>query len=73
LTHLKDFDTDHSTVVMIQVENEPGILSGSRDRSPLADAAFREPVPEALLLHLAKNVHPQFAKRFPDVPQGGRH
>ncbi|KAF3403225.1 hypothetical protein DPV78_004247 [Talaromyces pinophilus] len=73
LAHLKDFDADHSTVVMIQVENEPGILGDSRDRSPLADAAFSDPVPEALLLHLADNVHPQFAKRFPNVPQGGRH
>ncbi|KAL2828578.1 glycoside hydrolase superfamily [Aspergillus pseudoustus] len=73
LEHLKDFDADHSTVLMIQVENEPGILGDSRDRSSLAEAAFREPVPESLLRHLADNPHPQFAKRFPNVPKDGEH
>lgn len=73
LAHLKDFDAGYSTVVMVQVENEPGILGDSRDRSSLAEAAFRDPVPEKLLHHLANNQHPQFAKRFPNVPQGGRH
>ncbi|KAJ6077073.1 uncharacterized protein N7446_000009 [Penicillium canescens] len=73
LAHLRVFDIDHSTVVMIQVENEPGILGDSRDRSSLAEAAFRDPVPETLLHHLADNQHPQFTKRFSNVPQGGRH
>ncbi|KAL2859202.1 glycoside hydrolase superfamily [Aspergillus pseudodeflectus] len=67
LQHLKDFDADHSTILMIQVENEPGILGDSRDRSFLAEAAFREPVPEPLLRHLADNPHLLFAKRFPNV------
>ncbi|KAF7171508.1 hypothetical protein CNMCM5623_003836 [Aspergillus felis] len=73
LQHLKDFDADHSTVLMIQVENESGILGDSRDRSSLAEAAFREPVPQSLLRHLADNPHPQFAKRFPNVPKDGVH
>ncbi|KAH6995477.1 glycoside hydrolase superfamily [Ilyonectria sp. MPI-CAGE-AT-0026] len=73
LTHLKDFDADHSTVLMVQVENEPGILGDSRDRSSLAEAVFREPVPESLLHHLADNPHPQFSKRFPNIPTSGRH
>ncbi|KAH6879885.1 glycoside hydrolase superfamily [Thelonectria olida] len=73
MSHLEDFDADHSTVLMIQVQNESGILGDSRDRSSLAEAAFKEPVPEPLLRHLADNPHPQFAKRFPNIPQSGRH
>ena len=73
LAYLKDFDADQSTVLMVQVENEPGVLGDSRDRSSLAETAFREPVPESLLRHLADNPHPQFAKRFSNVPKGGRH
>ncbi|KAH8748129.1 glycoside hydrolase superfamily [Diaporthe sp. PMI_573] len=74
LAHLKDFDSDHSTVLMVQIENEPGILSDSRDRSPLAEAAFKEPVPESLLHHLVNNQqHPRFAKRFSNIPKDGRH
>ena len=73
LKHLKEFDAEHSTVLMFQVENEPGILGDSRDRSPLAEAAFKEPVPTALLRHLSRNQHPQFTKRFPVVPADGDH
>ncbi|OAL52924.1 glycoside hydrolase [Pyrenochaeta sp. DS3sAY3a] len=73
MAHLKDFDENHSTVLMVQVENEPGILGDSRDRSSLAEAAFKEPVPEALLHFLADDRHPQFTKRFPNVPVAGRY
>ena len=73
MAHLKEFDADHSTVLMVQVQNEPGILGDSRDRSSLAEAAFREPVPESLLHHLAENPHPQFLKRFPNIPKNGRY
>ena len=36
-------------VALIQIENEVGILSDSRDRSVAAEAAWRAPVPTALL------------------------
>jgi hypothetical protein len=39
----------------------------------LAEAAWEEPVPEALLTHLAQNPHPSFAKRFPDIHKSGKH
>jgi hypothetical protein len=51
LEHLADVDPDH-TVVMVQVENEVGLLRDSRDRSPEAEAAWRSAVPEALFDHL---------------------
>ncbi|CAH0057189.1 unnamed protein product [Clonostachys solani] len=73
LAHIKDFDQHHSTVLMAQVENETGILGDSRDRSTLAEAAWEEPVPEALLAHLAENPHPKFAKRFPSIHRSGKH
>lgn len=51
LAHLKVFDTDH-TVVMMQVENEIGMLPVVRDYSPQAQAAFDGPVPAALIAYL---------------------
>ncbi|HEY3396119.1 MAG TPA: DUF5597 domain-containing protein [Armatimonadota bacterium] len=40
------------TVVMMQVENEVGILSAPRDFSPAAEEAFRQPVPAGLTDYL---------------------
>jgi hypothetical protein len=49
--HLAAADPDH-VVVMVQVENEVGLLRGSRDRSPDAEAAWQEAVPRELVDHL---------------------
>ena len=62
LKHLREFDTSH-TVLMIQVENEVGILGDSRDRSPLAEAAYKGQVPPELMQHLqahADTLFPEF-------------
>jgi hypothetical protein len=48
MAHLRDTDI-FRTVVMIQVENETGLRGDSRDRSPLAEAAYNAPVPQELL------------------------
>ncbi len=48
LRHIKEVDPQH-TVIMMQVENEAGSLGDSRDRSPLAEAAWLKPVPAELL------------------------
>ena len=53
LAHLKTADPHH-TVVMIQVENEIGMLPSARDHSPGADKAFKTPVPQALMTALAQ-------------------
>jgi len=47
LAHLRDNDPQH-TVVLIQVENETGLLGDSRDRSVIADSAWHSEVPPAL-------------------------
>ena len=52
LQHLEREDPDH-TVVMVQVENESGILRDSRDRSAAAQQAWEAEVPAALLGYLA--------------------
>ena len=49
--HLVDADPD-GTVVMVQVENESGLLSDSRDRNELAEAAWNDPVPTELITHV---------------------
>jgi beta-galactosidase GanA len=54
MKHIKSVDNDQ-TVIMMQVENEVGLLGDSRDRSALADAAWKQQVPDALLSYLAAN------------------
>ncbi|KAF7523491.1 hypothetical protein G7054_g11744 [Neopestalotiopsis clavispora] len=61
MSHLKEIDEEHSTVIMVQVENEVGLLGDSRDRSEAADRAFAQPVPLELTDYLKKNwssLHP---------------
>ncbi len=52
--HIKQIDPQH-TVIMIQVENEAGSLGDSRDRSPLAEAAWNKQVPADLMNYLSKH------------------
>ncbi len=54
LEHLAGVDPDH-VVVMVQVENEVGLLRDSRDRSPEAETAWRGPVPQPLIDHLVEH------------------
>jgi beta-galactosidase GanA len=51
MEHLASADPDH-VVVMVQVENEIGLLGDSRDRSPAADEAWDQQVPKQLVAHL---------------------
>jgi hypothetical protein len=53
--HLREADSRQHTVIMIQLENEVGLLGDSRDRSADAEAAFAQPVPPELLDYLQKN------------------
>ena len=55
MAYIKEYDAKEQTVLMMQVENETGILEASRDHSPEAEKAFQQPVPETLLSHLVKN------------------
>ena len=53
MRHLKEADPQH-TVIMIQVENEPGSWDTVRDYSPAAQKLFTAPVPVELLKALGK-------------------
>jgi regulator of sigma D len=55
MAHIKDFDQKEQTVIMIQVENEIGMLPTARDYSPMANEAFNKEVPVELLQYLQKN------------------
>ncbi|KAG7139943.1 hypothetical protein HYQ46_013380 [Verticillium longisporum] len=74
MRHLAQVDAEHNTVLMVQVENETGLLGDSRDRSHRANAAFEKPVPESLLKHLSTvDTHPTFKARYNNVPSSGDH
>ena len=49
MKHIKAVDEQQNTVVMVQVENEIGMLESARDHSPLAEKAYKQQVPATLL------------------------
>jgi beta-galactosidase GanA len=64
MQHLKDYDGKHHTVIMVQVENEIGMLPSARDYHPLANKAFQAAVPAALTQYLDRQRNalvPEFA------------
>jgi hypothetical protein len=54
MRHIREVDSSRQTVIMIQVQNEVGVLGDSRDRSDAANAAFAGPVPDELMEYLCK-------------------
>ena len=66
MRHIKQVDTRH-TVIMMQVENEVGVLGDSRDRCEAANKAFEGPVPKELLDYIASHrdsLHPDLSKAW---------
>jgi hypothetical protein len=63
MRHIKEVDSRDHTVLMMQVENEVGVLKDSRDRSDAANRAFESPVP-AELTHYLQAHHDQL---YPDL------
>lgn len=54
MRHLKTADAEH-TVILVQVENEIGMIPEARDHSAEAEQAFAAPVPAALMDYLAQH------------------
>lgn len=54
MKHVREVDKNH-TILMIQVENETGILNTPRDFSAAANKAFNGPIPQDLSAYLSKN------------------
>ena len=55
MRHIKEVDGQQHTVVMMQVENEVGVLRDSRDRSAPANRAFAASVPKELMSYLQQH------------------
>lgn len=65
--HIAAIDKEDGTVIMIQIENEIGMLEDARDHSPEANKAFKAAVPAPLTEYLQKNkktLHPQMLKKW---------
>ena len=54
MRHVKEVDGNNHTVIMVQVENEIGMIPDSRDRSATANALFNDQVPTELMDYLQK-------------------
>lgn len=66
LKHVNDYDND-GTVLMIQIENEIGMLEDARDYSKAAQKEYEKGVPDQLMSHLRKNrstLHPSLLERW---------
>jgi hypothetical protein len=55
MRYIRSIDQDLQTVIMMQPENEIGILGASRDYSPLGQAAFQKQVPAELIDYLGRH------------------
>ena len=55
MRRIKEVDGRNHTVIMMQVENEVGVLRDSRDRGEAANGAFAGQVPQELMAYLQKH------------------
>lgn len=67
MAHLAQNDSRDHTVLMVQVENEIGMLPVARERGVVADRAFGGPVPKELLTAVAgrqDGIEPELLERW---------
>jgi len=70
MKHLREVDSQDHSVIMIQVENEMGVIGDARDHSVVAEAGFNKNVPQELMNHLQKNkndLQPSLKKIWTDA------
>jgi len=72
MRHLRGVDGAEHTVVMVQVENEIGMIPHARDYGPEAEAEYRRPVPSELMRALragrdADALQPELRKTWEDA------
>jgi len=48
MRRIREVDGEAHTVILVQIENEVGVIPDARDYSPVANAAFAQPVPVEL-------------------------
>ncbi|SKB97756.1 Beta-galactosidase GanA [Salegentibacter salinarum] len=69
LRYIKKIDGSHHTVILMQPENEIGMLPSARDYHPLANQKFKEEVPKELMDYIInneQNLNPEFSKIWKD-------
>ena len=67
MKHIASVDKTEGTVIMIQIENEIGMLEDARDYSKAANALFNAGVPSALMDYLNRNkqtLHPWMLEKW---------
>ncbi|MBX2873586.1 MAG: DUF5597 domain-containing protein [Saprospiraceae bacterium] len=67
MRHIKEIDGEQHTIIMMQPENEIGMLPVARDHSLLANKQFSADVPVALMKYLVENkssLVPEFYERW---------
>jgi len=67
LEHIGEADARDHSVLMVQVENEIGMLPIARERGPVADRLFAQPVPAELMRALAARgdrLEPELRERW---------
>lgn len=67
MKHIAKIDKEEGTVIMIQIENEIGMLEEARDYSKEADVLFYASVPQKLMNYLQRNkskLHQQMLKKW---------
>lgn len=65
MKHIRKVDGDKRTVIMVQVENEPGMIPEARDHCAAANEQFAKPVPKELMDYLQEHKEtliPEFSK-----------
>src|SRR5205823_4687633 len=55
MQHIAEVDGSDHTVIMVQVENEVGVLGDTRDRCEAANRAYDGLTPQALLAYLQEH------------------
>jgi hypothetical protein len=70
MRHLRDADGATHTVLMVQVENEAGVIPESRDHSAVAETAFAAAVPPTLVQFMQQHrtgLDPHFRAAWEDA------
>ncbi|MDR0792959.1 MAG: DUF5597 domain-containing protein [Chitinophagaceae bacterium] len=67
MSYIKEVDDEQKTVIMVQVENEVGMLKEAREHTAAADALFQKEVPPELVNYLQQhknNLVPELRERW---------
>jgi beta-galactosidase GanA len=70
MRHIRKFDGDRRTVIMVQVENEVGMIPDARDHCSAANEQFDTPVPKELMDYLQEHKD-TLVPEFNDVWKAG--